>query len=295
MGKYNHTVTEEEYGLTINQILKANYKFSSRFKTKIKFQSLVDLNGTPTPGFIKPEVGDVISIRLPEESSDFPPEDIPLDIIYEDDDIIAVNKQPGIIVHPTKGHPTHTVANAVMKYMIDSGQSFKIRFANRIDMDTTGIIIVAKNANAQNEISNQMRSGTIIKKYIALVEGVIDKDMTIDLPVGRPSQESIQREVMPEGGKEAVTDIKVLEKYSDHTLIECTIRTGRTHQIRVHLTHIGHPLAGDELYGGSDKLINRQALHSYYLELKHPMTGDNLVIESDLPEDIKNAIKKLEK
>ena len=295
MGKYNHTVTEEEYGLTINQILKANYKFSSRFKTKIKFQSLVDLNGTPTPGFIKPEVGDVISIRLPEESSDFPPEDIPLDIIYEDDDIIAVNKQPGIIVHPTKGHPTHTVANAVMKYMIDSGQSFKIRFANRIDMDTTGIIIVAKNANAQNEISNQMRSGTIIKKYIALVEGVIDKDMTIDLPVGRPSQESIQREVMPEGGKEAVTDIRVLEKYSDHTLIECTIRTGRTHQIRVHLTHIGHPLAGDELYGGSDKLINRQALHSYYLELKHPMTGDNLVIESDLPEDIKNAIKKLEK
>lgn len=295
MGKYNHTVTEEEYGLTINQILKANYKFSSRFKTKIKFQSLVDLNGTPTPGFINPEVGDVISIRLPEESSDFPPEDIPLDIIYEDDDIIAVNKQPGIIVHPTKGHPTHTVANAVMKYMIDSGQSFKIRFANRIDMDTTGIIIVAKNANAQNEISNQMRNGTIIKKYIALVEGVIDKDITIDLPVGRPSQESIQREVMPEGGKEAVTDIKVLEKYSDHTLIECTIHTGRTHQIRVHLTHIGHPLAGDELYGGSDKLINRQALHSYYLELKHPMTGDNLIIESDLPEDIKNAIKKLEK
>ena len=295
MGKYNHTVTEEEYGLTINQILKANYKFSSRFKTKIKFQSLVDLNGTPTPGFIKPEVGDVISIRLPEESSDFPPEDIPLDIIYEDDDIIAVNKQPGIIVHPTKGHPTHTVANAVMKYMIDSGQSFKIRFANRIDMDTTGIIIVAKNANAQNEISNQMRNGTIIKKYIALVEGVIDKDMTIDLPVGRPSQESIQREVMTEGGKDAVTDIKVLEKYSDHTLIECTIHTGRTHQIRVHLTHIGHPLAGDELYGGSDKLINRQALHSYYLELKHPMTGDNLIIESDLPEDIKNAIKKLEK
>ena len=295
MGKYNHTVIEEEYGLTINQILKANYKFSSRFKTKIKFQSLVDLNGTPTPGFIKPEVGDVISIRLPEESSDFPPEDIPLDIIYEDDDIIAVNKQPGIIVHPTKGHPTHTVANAVMKYMIDSGQSFKIRFANRIDMDTTGIIIVAKNANAQNEISNQMRSGTIIKKYIALVEGIIDNDMTIDLPVGRPSQESIQREVMTEGGKDAVTDIKVLEKYSDHTLIECTIHTGRTHQIRVHLTHIGHPLAGDELYGGSDKLINRQALHSYYLELKHPMTGDNLIIESDLPEDIKNAIKKLEK
>ena len=176
MAKYEHTVTTEEEGLTINQILRKNYRFSARFRTKMKYQSLVDLNGTPTPGYIKPGAGDIIGVRLPEETSDFEPEDIPLDIVYEDDDLILINKQPGIIVHPTKGHPEHTIANAVMKYMLDTGQSFKVRFANRIDMDTTGIIIVAKNANAQNELSSQMRRSTIVKKYYALTEGLVDQD-----------------------------------------------------------------------------------------------------------------------
>ena len=306
MAKYNHTVTEEELGMTINEILRANYDFSARFKTKMKFQSLVDLNGIPTKGFIKPNLYDEISIRLPEETSDFPPEDIPLDIIYEDDDIIAINKQPGYIVHPTKGHPVHTIANAVMKYMIDTDQSFKIRFANRIDMDTSGIIIVAKNANAQDNISRQMRSGSTVKKYKALVHGIIDEDMTIDLPVGRPSQESIQREVMPEGGKDAVTDVHVIKHYreeersadssikGDYTLVELTIHTGRTHQIRVHLTHIGHPIAGDELYGGRPDLISRQALHAYYLGMTHPHTGENMELIAPMLDDFNEAIKKLE-
>ncbi len=292
MSKYAHTVTEEELGLSINQILRANFRFSSRFRTKMKYQSLVDLNDTPTPGYIKPEVGDVISVRLPEESSDFPPENIPLDIIYEDDDLLVINKQPGIIVHPTKGHPEHTIANAVMYYMQESGQSFKIRFANRIDMDTSGIIICCKNANSQNDISNQMRMGTVVKKYIALVHGRIEEDMTIDLPVGRPSQESIQRTVM-EGGKSAVTDVHVLEKYRDFTLVELTIHTGRTHQIRVHLTHIGHPIAGDELYGGqAEGIINRQALHAYHIEFTHPMKKEPLCIEAPYPSDISEAISK---
>ena len=163
MAKYEHTVTTEEEGLTINQILRQNYKFSSRFRTKMKYQSLVDLNGEQAPGYLRPVPGDVIGVRLPEETSDFPPEDIPLDIVHEDDDLILINKQPGIIVHPTKGHPYHTIANAVMKYMIDTDQSFKVRFANRIDMDTTGIIIVAKNANAQNDLSDQMRRSTVLK------------------------------------------------------------------------------------------------------------------------------------
>lgn len=294
MGKYNHTVTQDELGMSINEILKNNFKFSARFRTKMKFQSLVDLNDTPTPGYIKPSVGDVISIRLPIESSDFPPENIPLSIVYEDDDIIAINKQPGIIIHPTKGHPTHTIANAVMYYMQETNQIFKIRFANRIDMDTTGIIICAKNANAQDDISKQMRAGTTIKKYIALVDGIIKDDITINLPVGRPSQESIQRTVMNEGGKEAITDLHVLKNYDKHTLVELTIHTGRTHQIRVHLSHIGHPITGDELYGGSQYLLTRQALHAYHLELLHPMTHLPLILEAPLPEDINNAIKTIE-
>ena len=299
MAKYEHTVTTEETGLTINQILKRNYKFSSRFKTKMKYQSLVDLNGTPAPGYLRPEVGDVIGVRLPEETSDFEPEDIPLDIIYEDEDLILINKQPGIIVHPTKGHPEHTIANGVMKYMADTDQSFKVRFANRIDMDTSGIIIVAKNANSQNELSSQMRAGTIVKKYKALVEGIIEEDaFSIELPVGRPSPESIQRAVMDEGGKSAHSEILVLErfrseKYGDHTLVEVRIKTGRTHQIRVHMSHIGHPIAGDSLYGGRTDLIDRQALHAYHIEFSHPMSGERVSFDAPLPEDIAEIIEKL--
>ena len=299
MAKYEHTVTTEETGLTINQILKRNYKFSSRFKTKMKYQSLVDLNGTPAPGYLRPEVGDVIGVRLPEETSDFEPEDIPLDIIYEDEDLILINKQPGIIVHPTKGHPEHTIANGVMKYMADTDQSFKVRFANRIDMDTSGIIIVAKNANSQNELSSQMRAGTVVKKYKALVEGIIGEDcFSIELPVGRPSPESIQRAVMDEGGKSAHSEILVLErfrseKYGDHTLVEVRIKTGRTHQIRVHLSHIGHPIAGDSLYGGRTDLIDRQALHAYHIEFSHPMSGERVSFEVPLYDDISAAMVTL--
>ena len=294
MAKYEHVVTEDEYGMSINTILRLNYRFSSRFKTKIKYQKLIDLNGTPTPGYIKPEVGDIIGVRLPEESNDFPAEDIPLDVIYEDDDLLIINKQPGIIVHPTKGHPEHTIANGLMKYMADTKQNFKIRFANRIDMDTSGIIVVAKNANAQNELSSQMRRGTVKKKYIALVEGIVDKDhFEIDLPIGRPDPISIQRTVMYEGGKDALTEVDVLERYEAHTLVEVTLHTGRTHQIRVHLSHIGHPIAGDALYGGSDELIGRQALHAHYIEFDHPFTHDRVNFEADLLLDMRDAIDSL--
>lgn len=290
MGKYNHVVTEEEYGLTINQILRDNFNFSARFKTKIKFQNLMDLNGVEARGFMKPEVGDVISIRLPEESSDFPPEDIPLDILYEDDDLLVINKQPGIIVHPTKGHPIHTIANGIMKYMNDTNQQFKIRFANRIDMDTSGIVICAKNANTQDNISNQMKSQSTVKKYIAVVHGRIEEDLVINLPVGRPDEISIRRCVM-EDGKDATTIVHVLENFDDYTLLELTIKTGRTHQIRVHLSHIGHPIIGDELYEGeAPDLINRQALHAYHIEFNHPMTDAPLVIEAPYPEDITRAL-----
>lgn len=301
ISKYEHKVTADEVGLTINQILKRNYNFSVRFKTKMKYQSLVDLNGEITKGYIKPAEGDIISVRLPEESSDFPPEDIPLNIIYEDDDIIVINKQPGIIVHPTKGHPYHTIANGIMKYMADTGQSFKVRFANRIDMDTSGIIIVAKNSNAQNELSSQMRRGTVVKKYIALVEGDVTEDhFEIDLPIGRPGEISIQRAVMDvaNGGKEALSEVKVLDRYhsaehGDYTLVEVTLHTGRTHQIRVHLSSIGHPIAGDELYGGSTGLISRQALHACYIEFNHPFSNDRISFTADIPKDIKDTLKTL--
>ena len=181
-----------------------------------------------------------------------------------------------------------------MKYMADTKQNFKIRFANRIDMDTSGIIVVAKNANAQNELASQMRRGTVKKKYIALVEGIVDKDhFEIDLPIGRPDPISIQRTVMYEGGKDALTEVDVLERYEAHTLVEVTLHTGRTHQIRVHLSHIGHPIAGDALYGGSDELIGRQALHAHYIEFDHPFTHERVSFEATLLEDMRRAIESL--
>lgn len=291
MGKYNHTVTEEEYGMSINEILRSNFNFSARFKTKIKFQNLLDLNGVQAKGFMKPEVGDLISIRLPKETSDFPAEDIPIDVLYEDDDLLIINKQPGIIVHPTKGHPYHTIANGLMKYMQDTGQEFKVRFANRIDMDTSGIVICAKNANCQDSISNQMKGQDVVKKYVAIVHGRVEDDCVINLPVGRPDEVSIRRCVMEEG-KDATTIVKVLEAFDDYSLLELTIMTGRTHQIRVHLSHIGHPIIGDALYEGeAPGLIERQALHAYHIEFIHPMTEEHLTIEAPYPDDMLKALE----
>jgi 23S rRNA pseudouridine1911/1915/1917 synthase len=166
-------------------------------------------------------------------------------------------------------------------------------------MDTSGIIIVAKNANAQNELSSQMRRHTVVKKYYALVEGNVEEDhFNIDLPVGRPDQVSIRREVMYEGGKNALSEVNVLERfdskeYGAYTLVEVILHTGRTHQIRVHLSHIGNIITGDILYGGSTRLIQRQALHAYYIEFDHPMTKERVSFRTGLPGDIRNAIDKL--
>lgn len=293
--KYTYTVTSENDGKRVAELLRSQFTFSHRFRTRMKFDKLVDLNGTPVPGHTVTHTGDVISIRLPEEKSDFTPEDIPVDILYEDEDLLLVNKQPGITVHPTKGHPCHTLANGIQKYMEDSHQSFKIRFANRIDMDTTGIVIVAKNSNAQNGISTQMRAHTVGKEYTALVCGVIpeDKDhFVIDLPVGRPEGDSIHRAVLPDG-KSAVTEVCVLERFREYTLIRVVLHTGRTHQIRVHMAHIGYPLAGDPLYGGNTDVLNRQALHSTRIVFKHPITGEQIDISAPLPEDMKELIEKI--
>lgn len=295
MVKYKHVVTPEEEGLTIKQILKHNYRFSSRFYTKIKFQELLDLNGELAKGYWKPLPGDLIEIHLPEEKSDYEPEDIPVYPLYEDDDLLIINKQAGITVHPTKGHPFHTVANAVTKYMQDTGQTFKVRFANRIDMDTSGIVIIAKNANAQNHISSQMRSRHVDKRYLAIVCGNIEEDhFLIDAPIGRPYEGAIQREVLAEGGKEAKTEFTVLERFDDYTLVEAKLHTGRTHQIRVHLTHIGHPIAGDHLYGGdAPDLIQRQALHAAHIAFRHPMTEEILEVDAPLHEDMEHALALL--
>lgn len=300
MSKFDYIVTEDDVKneLQIKALLRFNFKLSSRLNKKIKRENLILLNGKSVKTYLLPAAGDILSISMPEEISDFIPEAIPIEIVYEDDDLLVINKQSGIVVHPTKGHPSHTIANGVMKYMIDSTQSFKIRFINRLDMDTSGILVVAKNSHVQDDFTKQMAGNKVEKKYIAVVKGILAHDEgIIDLPIGRPDIERPERSVLYDNtGADSITHYKVIERYiTGYTLVELILKTGRTHQIRVHMSHIGHPVVGDYLYGGSNVLlIERQALHAHKLSFFKSITKEKLELEAPVPEDIAQLIRKLQ-
>lgn len=297
MCQFKYIITEEDKGLEIKDILRHHFQFSSRMRNKIKREKLMRLNGVETPLWFTVDPGDVITVALPEETSDFIPEGIPIDPVYEDDSLLIINKQPGLVVHPTKGHPTHTLANGIMKYMLDSNQNYKIRFMNRVDMDTSGLVAVAKNSHCQASFMKQSQAGLVEKRYIAIVKGLMESDTgTIDLPIGRPSPDSVERAVI-EDGAPSLTHYKVLERFpAGYTLVEVALETGRTHQIRVHMSHIGHPLVSDHLYGKVDPLlIDRQALHAKKLALAHPVTGKPVSFEAPLPGDMEKLIEMLRK
>ena len=291
MTEFYHKVTIEDEGKELREIMREHFDFSARLRNRIKREKLVMVDGVSTPGWKKPVVGAEIRITLPDETSGFEPQNIPLDIVYEDDDLMIINKQPGLIVHPTKGHPTGTVANALMYYMEQTGKPFKIRFVNRLDMDTSGLLVVAKNSYTQNDYTKQMKENTVEKRYIAVVKGIVESDEgTIDLPIGRPDPDHVRRGIM-EDGAPSVTHYKVLDRYNGYSLVELLLETGRTHQIRVHMSHIGHPVLGDWLYEGLNPLlIDRQALHAAKLTFTHPMTKKRMTFEAPIPEDIKKAI-----
>lgn len=296
MTEFIHQVTTEDEGLEVREIMRTHFDFSARLRNRIKREKLVTLNDEEAPGWIRPKAGDILKITLPEESSGFEPQDIPLDIVFEDDALLILNKQPGLIVHPTKGHPKGTVANALMHHMQQTKKPFKIRFVNRLDMDTSGLLVVAKNAYCQNDYTRQMKANAVEKRYIAIVCGILDSDSgTIDLPIGRPDPENIRRGVM-EGGSPSITHYKVLKRYygSGYSLVELLLETGRTHQIRVHMSHTGHPVLGDWLYGGENvTLIERQALHAANLVFVHPMDGQRLSLKAPLPQDMQCVLAKL--
>ena len=314
MEKFTFIVSEDEAGLPLKKIIKAKYNFSSRLMTKIKYQDLLMLNGKKVPGYVVPSCGDTVTVSIPDEKSHFDPEDIPISIIYEDEDLLVINKQPGLTCHPTKGHPNHTLANAVMKHMLDNNQSYKIRFINRLDMDTSGVIMIGKNSFTQAQLIKQMDSNKTEKTYLALVHGVIDderiKELTslegismeedqilIDLPIGHSGEGKISREVILDenahGAYPSKTLFKVLDINHNKTLIQLKLLTGRTHQIRVHMSYLGHPLVGDELYGGSTELFSRQALHALSFACIHPVKKEPLIFEAPLPEDISLLLTKM--
>jgi len=293
--KFEYIVTEEDRDVPVKALIRSKFTFSSRLMSKLKRGDYIYVNGKSVKLYLPANVGDVISVVFPEEKSDFIPEAIDINLVFEDKDLLIINKQPGYVVHPTKGHPVHTMANGIMKYMLDTHQNFKIRFINRLDMDTSGLLVVAKNSHSQDDFTKQMKESKVAKRYVALVKGTLPQDSgTINLPLGRPDEERVQREVM-EGGQPSVTHYTVLERYEKgYTLVELLLETGRTHQIRVHLSHLGYPVVGDHLYGGENPwLIERQALHARYLSFYHPVSGDLMEVEAPLPQDILNAIEKV--
>lgn len=243
--------------------------------------------------------GDNISISIPApEPTDVLPEEIPLDILYEDDDVIVVNKPQGMVVHPASGNHHGTLVNALLMHCKElSGINGVMRpgIVHRIDKDTSGVIVAAKNDMAHKALSEQIRKHTTTRRYIALVEGVIKPDSgTIEGAIGRNRNDRKKMDIVP-GGKSAVTHFKVLERFKNNTLIEARLETGRTHQIRVHLSHIGHPVVGDPVYGIRKQRYNLkgQALHAAVLGFVHPRTGQYMEFSAPLPDYFRELLNTL--
>ena len=245
--------------------------------------------------------GDIITIQKSEPKEiEIKAQDIPIEIIYEDNDIIVVNKPKGMVVHPANGNPDGTLVNAIMAKCKNSlsgiGGEIRPGIVHRIDKDTSGLLIIAKNDTAHVNMSEQIKNHEVKKTYIALVRGVIkENEATIDMPIGRSTSDR-KKMAVNRNGKNAVTHIKVLKRYDKYTLVEVNIETGRTHQIRVHLSHIGYPIIGDYTYsnGKNEFGVEGQCLHAKCLEFKHPITGKEMKLEALLPQYFQEILNTLD-
>lgn len=248
----------------------------------------------------KVRAGEMFVVDIPEpEPIEAVPENIPLDIIYEDDDVVVLNKARGMVVHPAPGNYTGTLVNALLYHCSNlSGINSAIRpgIVHRLDKDTSGIMIVAKNDAAHISLSQQIQSKTAVRTYLAVVRGNIKTDSgTIETQIARDKNDRKKMAVVKEGGRDAITDYEVLERFGKYTLVRCKLRTGRTHQIRVHMEYLGYPLVGDPKYSPMKTPfgIKGQALHSHTLEFTHPRTGERMKFEAPLPEDMHKIITRL--
>lgn len=246
----------------------------------------------------KVQAGDEIKITEPElQELDVVAENIPLEIVYQDSDVVVINKPQGMVVHPSAGHPNGTLVNALLYHIHDlSGINGKIRpgIVHRIDKDTSGLLMVAKNDLAHEKLAAQLKDKTSIREYVALVHGVIPHEKgTIDAPLGRSKVDRKKQDIV-DGGRDAVTHFRVLERFKDFTLVSLTLETGRTHQIRVHMKYIGYPVAGDPVYGPRKTLPgNGQFLHAKKLGFKHPKNNEMMVFEKEIPEVFEETLNKL--
>jgi 23S rRNA pseudouridine1911/1915/1917 synthase len=308
---FEFIIDEEHAGLRADSVLSEYMEDVSRsYVQKLIESGCVSAGGFPMLSKKeKLKAGTAVVVTLPEEQPcEALPEDIPLDIVYEDGDLLIVNKQPGLVVHPTKNYQSGTLANALAFMLAQREESFKIRFVNRLDRDTSGLVIVAKNAHAQDFLSEEMEKDRVDKRYIAVVHGIVAEDGTVDAPIDKDPSHAARRHVTLLGYP-SVTHYEVLERFytepgttgsiDGYSLLRLKLDTGRTHQIRVHMSHIGHPLVGDELYGGlfgydvPPAWMPRQALHAQSLELTQPVSGERIRAEAPVPADIARCLEHI--
>lgn len=293
----------ETSGLRLDVFCAEQFPELSRgyIKTLIT-EGKVTVDGLSKKPSYKMKAGDVLEIEIPEpKESTIEPEDIPLDIVYEDEDIIVVNKPKGMVVHPAPGTPSGTLVNALMHHtqqLSSINGVYRPGIIHRIDKDTTGLLMVAKNDIAHQRLSEQLKGHHITREYVGLVKGIVENNRgTVDMPIGRHPKDRIRMAVVKENSKEAVTHFEVLERYvQGYTLMRFKLETGRTHQIRVHMSAIGHPIAGDLLYKGDKKnpfKTQGQCLHAQTLGFIHPTTGEYVEYSAPLPEYFQEILKGL--
>jgi len=283
-----NNLTEYE---TLKQILKNEFFISERLISKLKNAKQVYVNNVFVHINQKLQIGDIVCVNLDfEETSDnIVPTKMNLDILYEDECLLIVNKPPFMPVHPSMDHYEDSLSNGVKFYFNSINLKRKIRPINRLDKNTSGIVMFAKNEYIQECLVQQMKSNTFQKEYIALVDGILNNEQIIDAPIARKKDSIIERCVNSDGNN-AITHIKPLKTFYNYSLIKCILKTGRTHQIRVHTSYIGHHILGDDLYGKKSNKINRQALHAYKISFIHPITKNILEIETKIPKDIEELI-----
>ncbi len=303
MNKEEYKINEDLVGIRLDKAISMKDKDLSR----VAVQRLIDeenilVNGKKTKSSYKLNLDDIVTIIKKEaKETEIKPQDIPLDIVYEDNDILVVNKQKGLVVHPGNGNPDGTLVNAIMNHCKESlsgiGGEIRPGIVHRLDKDTSGILIIAKNDKAHINISEQIKNHEVKKTYIALVRGIVRENMaTIDMPIARSNKDRTKMAVS-KNGKNAITHIKVLERFKEFTLLEVNIETGRTHQIRVHLSEIGYPIVGDYVYSNGKNPFNvvGQMLHSMRIEFKHPVTNKQMKLEAELPEYFEEILTSLRK